>query len=279
MAKLPIKRKSLNRDISKRKDDQLTPLQYKQRYSGTKRVPQVNIEFAKSQLATKKQAQNRVNSKKVRPKESLDAWKARMKRNNLISEQSIEKILELKKYKFQIDKLKKVKDIREREHANKYIRIIFCEKNFDFLSNLGMIKNYFCVKHAIRKDDFDIALAMYNNKIITQERFNNVCLLNVGRTAGYFKRFKESNYLIEIEIEKEFQTKESKIEKTGIYKMNIYLCKVINNFYKLIAKFETLKDRNLKRMYSPELEKEFIKLNDEIEDYLTGNIKQELSNK
>lgn len=278
MAKLPIKRIGLNKDISKRKDEHLTPAQYKQRYFGTKKAPKINVEFAKNQLATKKQAKNRVNAKKVRLHESLDVWKARMKRDNLMSEQSIEKILELKKYKFAVEKLKKVKEVREREHANKYIRLIFTEKNFDFLSNLGMIKNYFCVKHAIRKDDFDIALAMYNNKIITQERFNNVCILNVGRTAGYFKRFKDSNYIAEIEIEKEFQTKDSKIEKTGIYKMNVYLCHIIKDFYKLILKFDKLKERNFRGIYPPELEKEFFKMNQNIEDYLTGNIKQEIIN-
>ena len=263
--------------IIKRKcDDLLTPKEYKEKYSGIKKAPQVNIDYAKSLIVSKQKAKRRIEAKKVRPHESMNVWEGRMRKDSLMSEKQIERILEVRKYKIRIKNQKRDKDLRERDHANKTLTLFYNKKFFDYLSYLGMVKNFFCVKHGIRKDDFDIALAFYNNVPITVERFNNVCILNVGKSAGILKRFKDNNYIIELEMEREYQIKNSSQHKTGVYKINKYLSIIISDFYKIMIKFEIIKKATYKGVYPPEVEKEFISINQEIQDYLDGNKKQEL---
>jgi hypothetical protein len=261
------------------KDDNLTPAQYKQKYSGMKKAPEINLQYAKNLKLTQKKIEANLKSKKVRPNESLETWKRRVSSKNLMTESEIQKKLETKKFKYKVIQHRRKYNEKHIKHLNTWKKISFDKKVYDFLSYSGIIKTFLCVKHGIRKDDFDIGLAFYNSVLITLERFNNVAILNTGNSNGSLKRFKNNNYIVEIIKKTQEENKEITAHSTKIYKLSRYFSQIIHDFYVLIVKFDTIKKKQYKGVYPKELEKEFIKMNDEIEDYLTGNIKQELSNK
>ena len=274
MAQLKVEPKKLGK-----RDFNLSPSEYKAKYPGMKRVPIANIQRSNNIRISKQKAERIKKSKKVRPHETLDAWERRMRKNNLMPENSIQKILDLKKYKVRIVNQARVKDEKQRHHANKALTVFFDKKHFDYLSYLGAVKTYFCIKYGIGKDDFEIALAFYNNTLICKERFYNICVLNGVSSLPTFKRFKNNNYIIEFETEYNFLRKGSTIKKTELYKLNKYLSIIISDFYKIMIKFEQLKTASYKGIYPPEVEVEFIKMNAETQDYLNGNKKQEKINK
>lgn len=258
-------------------DDKLTPKEYKERYSGMKKAPKINVEYRKDLTVKADKAKKLIIARKVRPSESLESWQRRMKRFNLMTEKQIQNILNTKKYKYRVIQHKRKNQQKHIEHFNLWKKISFDKKVYDFMSYSGIVKTYFCIKHAIRKDDFDIALAFYNNVLITEERFNNICILNTGTANGVLRRFKQKNYVIEaIKDVKREKLGITTQNKTGIYKLSRELSFIIYHFYILIVKFDTLKSKEYKGLYPKEVEKEILAMNSEIQDYLTLNKNQEI---
>lgn len=258
-----------------KRDKNLTPSEFKEKYKGIKKSPDENRQLIYNNRLSEAKKKRRIESKKVKPTETIQQWARRVKKYNLVSENYIEKKLNQKKYIIQSYTITKNKEEQKNKKKKNTIILWYDEKHYDFLSYLGIVKNYFCIKNAIKKDDFEIALTFYNNKLITTDRFNNICILTKNTSSGDFQRFKKLGYINEvIKIEKN-KNNEIKTISTGIFKLSPKMTNFITAFYKIMSKLNTLKNRRYKGLYPKEVEVEFEKMNIEIEDYLTGNINQQ----
>lgn len=255
-------------------DDKLTGKEYKERYSGMKKAPESCLQIVKDARITKEKAKRRIQMKKVRPYESIEAWGRRVRKYNLVSEAEIQKKINSNKYVYKAQVRTKEDQRKYRKQKNRTIKVIFNEKEHDFLKYYGIILNYYSLKYGIRKVDLEVCFAFYNNKIIDVDRFNNICILNNGSSTGMLSRFKKNGYISELINKQEFEVKDNREVKTNFYKLSLSMTKLITHIYEKIAKLNTLKKHGYKGMYSPECEKEIIAMNDEINDYLELNRKQ-----
>ena len=251
-----------------------TGREYKKQFSGMKKAPESCLQVSRDATISKKKALTRIQMKKVRPHETLESWERRMRKYNLVSEEAIQRKLSVQKYKYQAQVKSKEVERKYRKRKNEIIYISFYEKQHDFLKYYGIVLNYYSVKYGIRKSDFEIGYAFYNNKLIDIDRFNNICILNTGNSSGIFARFKKNGYVSELINHKEFEKKDNQDVKTNTYKLSLPMTKLISSVYEKIAKLNILHKRHYKGMYSPECEKEIIAMNDEINDYLELNKKQ-----
>lgn len=255
-------------------DDRLTGREYKRRFSGMKKAPASCLQVTKDARISKKQAKQRIERKKVRPHESIEAWGNRMRKYNLVSEAEIQKKINSKKNIYKAEVRTKEDQRKYRKQKNRTIKVIFNEKEHNFLKYYGIILNYYSLKYGIRKVDLEICFAFYNNKIIYVDRFNNICILNNGNSTGMLSRFKKNGYISELINKQEFETKYSREVKTNVYKLSLSMTKLITNFYEKVTKLNTLNKHQYKGMYSAECEKEIMAMNDEINDYLELNKRQ-----
>jgi len=250
---------------------------YRKKYTGMKRTPEDVIKRVRDRksIQTAKAKAKRLEQKKVRPHETMKEWESRMRRFNLMTETQIQRILGQKK---QVAKVKvRSRELlkRTRNKCNTTVEVEFHEKQFDFLSYYGIVLNYFSVKYGIRKEDIEICMAFYNNKIIDVNSFSNICILNTGTSLNYLKRFKKNNYICEIVNHvRNSELEVVKNHKIGLFTLHRDMQQLITAMYKIIAKLNTLKDHRYKGMFPKELEIEFVKMNQETESYLTGDKKQ-----
>lgn len=222
----------------------------------------------------KKQADLFKNAKKVRKGESKQAWENRVRKFNLMKECDIQKILNSKSFNIYFKHRIRVKDELKKKKAIQEIHFQRANIPYDFLSYFGIVKNYFCIKYAINKVDFDICLAFYNNKIIELNSFNNICILNHGSSTSFLKRFIDRGYIVEILQNTLKENLDKKFKKTGIYKISYNMSNIFREFYLILAKQNSLKDTKYKGMYNKEQEIEFEKMNTEINEYITMDKKQ-----
>lgn len=250
---------------------------YRKKYTGMVRTPEHVLKRVRDRksIQTAKAKAKRLEQKKVRPHETMKEWESRMRRFNLMTETQIQRILGQKKQVVKVRVYSKELLKKTRNNYNTTIGVGFHEKEFDFLSYYGIVLNYFSVKYGIRKEDIEICMAFYDNKIIDVNSFSNICILNTGNSANYLKRFKKNNYICEIvNHSRDLDLEVVKTTKIGLYTLHRNMQKLITEMYKIIAKLNTLKERQYKGMFPKELEIEFKTMNAEIENYLTGDKKQ-----
>ena len=247
---------------------------YRKKFSGMKRTPEGLKKRTAQAVLNKRKIERYAEKKKVRPNETMKAWENRIRKFSLMSETQIQRILHQKKYVIRTKVQSKEYNKKKRKNYNQDINVYFHEKDFDFLSYYGIVLNYFSIKFGIRKVDIEICMAFYNNKIIDPNSFNNICVLNTGCSNNMLRKFVKNSYITEIVNHRKFESKEEQEVKTNMYKLNFKMSSLITEMYKIITKLNTLKESTYKGIFPKELEIEFIKMNSEIEDYLTGNKKQ-----
>ena len=219
----------------------------------------------------KQKAESLMRMKRVREGESPQTWERRVRKHNLMKESAIQKVLESNKFKIYFCRLKKktaeetLKDNRDR------IKLQLFEKQHDYLSYFGIVKNYYCTKYRIGKTDFDICLAFYNNKLVSVDHFYNICILNHGSANGFLRRFVQNGYIVEILHNTMSKNLKKRYNKTGVYKLSVSMIKIIHNFYLILSRENQLKRDGYRTMYPRETEVVFEKMNAEINDYLTMN--------
>lgn len=250
---------------------------YRKKYTGMAKTPEHVLKRVRDRksIQTAKAKAKRLEQKKVRPHETMKEWESRMRRFNLMTETQIQRILGQKKQVVKVRVLSKESLKKTRYNYNNTITVTFHEKEFDFLSYYGIVLNYFSLKFGIRKSDIEICMAFYDNKIIDVNSFSNICILNTGTSSNYLKRFKKNGYIVELlNHTRNNDLEVVKSNVTGVFKLHRDMQGLITEIYKIIAKLNTLKERNYKGMFPKELEIEFQKMNDETESYLIGDKKQ-----
>ena len=131
-----------------------------------KKAPESCLQIVKDARITKEKAMRRIQMKKVRPYESIEAWGRRVRKYNLVSEAEIQKKINSNKYVYKAQVRTKEDQRKYRKQKNRTIKVNFNEKEHDFLKYYGIILNYYSLKYGIRKVDLEVCFAFYNNKII-----------------------------------------------------------------------------------------------------------------
>lgn len=253
----------------------MPPSEYRKKFTGMKKTPDDVKRINHEAKLSEKRIKRRIEMKKVRPHETMKAWENRIRKYGLMTEKQIQRIISQKKYVIKVHRISREASLKRDKRFNEVIWVDFTEKQFDFLSYYGIVLNFFSVKYGVRKMDIEICMAFYNNKIIDTNSFNNICVLNSGTSANFLKRFKNNGYVSEIlNHKKAISSGEVKSSGTNMYKLTIPMCRMICEIYKIIAKLNTLKERNYKGVFPKELEIEFVKMNQETESYLSGDKKQ-----
>jgi len=248
---------------------------YRKKYTGMKRVPEELLKKKREVTLSEYKKKKRIEMKKVRSHETMKAWESRMRRFNLMTEKQIQRILGQKKQIVKVRVLSRETLKKTRNNYNNTITVTFHEKEFDFLSYYGIVLNYFSIKFGIRKSDIEICMAFYDNKIIDVNSFSNICILTAGDSKNYLNRFKKNGYIVELLN----HTRNNDLEVvrsngTGVFKLHRDMQGLITQIYQIIAKLNTLKEKQYKGMFPKELEVEFQKMNQETESYLIGDKKQ-----
>lgn len=249
----------------------ITAEAYKKMFPGMKKVPLGYVIATKNRKTTiKVKSATRIQKlKKVRKGESLQAWERRVRAYNIVTEEEIARKLNAKKYVYKAEIRDKDYQRRCRNQKNKVVKVYFNDKQYDFLKYYSIVINFYARKHAIKITDLEIAFAFYNNKIINIDRFNNMCIMSYGNPSATWKRFKKEGYIIEVTNKLQFEKREDKEVKTGVYKLSLSMTKIITCIYEVLAKLNTIKKRQYEGMYSKEVEVELIKMNEDIQDYLS----------
>ena len=252
----------------------LTGKDYKKKYTGMKKAPIAVLKVAVRANILKKKAEKYVERRKVRSSETIEMWAGRMRRYNLMKEENIQRKLSQLKIKYKIQVRENLRAKAERKKGNETVTVFFGVKDFDYLQYYGIVKQYYSIKYAISKVDLEICFTFFNNKIIDLDSFYNICILNHGHANGFLKRFKDLGYLEELINNSEFEKKDKTSKPTGVYRLSSSMIKLITNFYKIISKLQKISKNSYRGMYPKGVEVEILKMNQEIEDYLTMNKSQ-----
>jgi hypothetical protein len=217
------------------------------------------------------QKRTMVEFMKVREGETIQQWEKRTSRRRV---KEVDEVKELSL----MHPLRVLQRSRERNvlaSKNKFIVVQPVVREFDFMRYYGIVINYYAIKYAIRKEDFEVGFYFYSNIPFTRERFENVMVLMTGNKAGKINRFIKDGMLEEIIKMKKTLNAPDKETRTYLYRLTKNFVFVLTNIYRMLGKMNTL--RLTQPLFTPLTaeEKQIIKdMNDEIQDIQTGRVPQ-----
>jgi len=145
------------------------------------------------------------------------------------------------------------------------MKSIINERMFDFFRAYSAIMRWASVRYDILKDDIEIAFFFYNGHPFTKEEFHQYCIV-LGTVRGVFPRFLRKGYLKPISI----ISSKGNVVDTQYYCLSLGLTMLITRIYSIIAKLDKMQTDDRRGKLSDELKQFIIKLNDEVNETISG---------
>jgi hypothetical protein len=170
------------------------------------------------------------------------------------------------------------KKLIQTRHDNKVLICQTIPKAFNNLRFIGPLLRYCCVKYGVSREDFTLAINMYNSSHFVMEDFNRASIINSGTFSVPFKRFIAKGYLVRITktIVKVRKGSRNKIVGTDKLRLSLQMVKRVEHFYDIFNEIEILNNEDYDPFLAhPKIIMMVNKMEREIKDILSGKKKQE----